>query len=121
MPNRKSKSSIRASRKRAAQTGASFTATQAKNKFGHLLERVLRGDRVVITKHDAPKAILLSMEEFTSLSQRPQQEINTLSAEFDALLARMQRPGQRRVMQAAFRASPKELGAAAVEAARRRG
>jgi prevent-host-death family protein len=45
----------------------SLTATQAKNEFGRALEKVIRGGRVVITKHDIPKAILISIEEFNSL------------------------------------------------------
>jgi hypothetical protein len=41
--------------------------------------------------------------------------------EFDALLARMQESGMRARMQAAFDASPEELGQAAADAARRHG
>lgn len=100
---------------------ASVTATEAKNKFGLLLERVMQGGVVVITKHDAPKAVLISIDEYTALSGAPEARIDTLSAEFDSLLLRMQRPGARSSMQAAFRASPKQLGKAAVSAARKRG
>ncbi len=45
---------------------------------------------------------------------------NDLRAEFDALLARMQRPGARKAMDKAFHASPAELGKPAVAAARNR-
>jgi hypothetical protein len=41
--------------------------------------------------------------------------------QFDALLARMQTPGARAGMKMAFDASPKQLGKAAVAAARKRG
>src|SRR6266550_8830614 len=100
---------------------ALVTATEAKNKFGRLLEKVMQGGVIVITKHDAPKAVLISMDEYTALSNAPESRINTLSAEFDSLLMRMQRPGGRKSMQAAFRASPKQIGRAAVVAARKRG
>jgi antitoxin Phd len=100
---------------------ASFTATQAKNEFGHLLEKAMRGDIVVITKHDTPKAVLLSMDEFIALSGSHESKMNTLSAEFDSMLARMQGPSARNAMDAAFHAKPKDLGRAAVNAARRRG
>jgi prevent-host-death family protein len=100
---------------------ASVTATEAKNKFGRLLEKAMQGGVVVITKHDEPKAVLISMAEYTALSNAPESRINTLSAEFDSLLMRMQRPGVRNSMQAAFRASPKQIGKAAVVAARKRG
>src|SRR5258706_9862669 len=90
------------------------TATEAKNKFGHLLEKAMQGRVIVITKHDAPKAVLISMDEYTALSSAPESRINTLSAEFDSLLMRMQGPRARNSMRAAFRASPKQLGKAAV-------
>jgi prevent-host-death family protein len=100
---------------------ARVTATEAKNKFGLLLEKAMRGGVVVITKHDAPKAVLISIDEYTALSGAPAARINSLTAEFDSLLMRMQRPGARNAMQAAFRALPKQIGKAAVAAARKRG
>ena len=100
---------------------ARFTATQAKNEFGRVLEMVLQGGTVVITKHDAPKAILISVDGFNKLSHATERTLDTHSEEFDALLARMQNPKARAAMKAAFAASPKELGKAAVIAARKRG
>jgi antitoxin Phd len=100
---------------------ASVTATEAKNEFGRFLEMAMQGDIVVITKHQAPKAVLLSMDEFEALSSAPEARINTLNAEFDALLARMQGPEARNAMQAAFDASPEQLGKTAVAAVRKRG
>lgn len=97
----------------------SVTATQAKKEFGAILEKAIQGGVVVITKHDAPKAVLISIDEF--MARTPESKINSLSAEFDELLARMQRPGARASMQAAFNASPVQLGKAARAAARRRG
>lgn len=38
---------------------ASVTAFEAKTRFGQLLERVARGEEVVITKHDKPVARLV--------------------------------------------------------------
>ena len=100
---------------------SSVTATDAKKQFGRVLEMVLRGGAVVITKHDAPKAILLSMDEFNALTRTTETKLDSLSADFDAMLARMQTPRARSGMQAAFGASPKALGRAAVTAARKRG
>ena len=100
---------------------SSVTATDAKKQFGRVLEMVLRGGAVVITKHDAPKAIVLSMEEFSALTDARTPRLDDLSADFDAMLARMQQPRARAGMKAAFGASPKELGKAAVAAARKRG
>ena len=38
---------------------ASVTAFEAKTRFGELLERVARGEEVVITRHDKPVARLI--------------------------------------------------------------
>ena len=79
-----------------------------------------RRSRVVITKHDSPEAVLLSIDEFNALSNAHRAERETLSAEFDGFLAKMQTPAARAGMNAAFHATPKELGKAAVAAARKR-
>jgi antitoxin Phd len=99
----------------------SLTATQAKNEFGRVLERVIRGEIVVITRHDAPKAVLISMEEYQALARNPESQLNALTGEFDAVLAAMQTAKARDGMKRAFEASPKQLGKAAVAAARKRG
>ena len=97
------------------------SASDAKNEFGRVLEIAIRGGAVVITKHDAPKAVLVSVEQFNALSNAARTKLDTLSAEFDALLARMQTSGARRGMKAAFAASGKRLGKAAAAAARSSG
>lgn len=97
------------------------TATDMKNEFGRVLEKVIRGDIVVITKHDEPKAVLISVHEFNALSNADRVKLDTLSGEFDALLARMQTAAARTGMKTAFEASPKQLGKAAVAVARKRG
>jgi antitoxin Phd len=97
-----------------------LTATQAKNEFGRLLERVIRGEMVVITKHDAPKAVLISVDEYQALARTPESQLNSLTGEFDELLSHMQTPKARTAMKQAFAASPKQLGKAAVSAARKR-
>ena len=38
---------------------ASVTALEAKTRFGQLLERVARGEEVIITKHEKPVARLV--------------------------------------------------------------
>jgi antitoxin Phd len=96
------------------------TATQAKNTFGELLDRVAASGAVAITRHDIPKAVLLSYEEFESLSSARAETLDALSSKFEGLLERMQSPAVRRGMEAAFNASPEALGQAAAKAARRR-
>jgi prevent-host-death family protein len=100
---------------------ASFTATEVKNEFGRILEKAIQGETVVITKHDRPKAVLISVDQFNALKHAPEFKLDTLSGEFDALLARMQSPNARTAMKAAFNSSPQQLGKAAVLAARKHG
>jgi antitoxin Phd len=106
--------------RRGPEQTSSVTATEAKNDFGRILERVTRGGTVIITRHDAPKAVLLSVEQFDSLSRANEVRLDTLSGEFDALLAQMQTPGSRASMESAFGAPPEQLARAALAATRRR-
>jgi len=94
-------------------------ATQVKNEFGAILEKVTRGGAVAITRHDVPKAVLLSYEEFESLVQIRSRTLENLGAEFDDLLDRMQTPKSKKGMDSAFHASPAKLGRAAMKAARK--
>ena len=96
------------------------TATEAKNQFGPLLESAMQGRAVIITRHDTPKAVLLSMEEFESLVRANRPNLESLSAEFDTLLVEMQSPASVRAVQALFETSPEELGRLAVKHAKRR-
>jgi antitoxin Phd len=95
----------------------SVAASRFKNEFGAIFEQAALGGAVAITKHDAPKAVLLSYAEFESLVKARSSALDELSGEFDELLVRMQTPRARKGMAAAFDASPAELGRAAVEAA----
>lgn len=97
-----------------------FSASDAKNQFGRVLETALSDGVVVITKHDAVKAVLVSAEEFAALMAAREPALDSLSREFDGLLARMQTPKSRAGMKGAFEATPTQLGQAAVEGARRR-
>ena len=90
------------------------------SSFGEFLDRVATVGAVAITRHDTPKAVLLSYEEFQSLSNARSETLDALSAKFEGLLERLQTPVASSGLEAAFNATPEELGQAAVEAARRR-
>jgi len=104
--------------RRAAKT--SYTATEAKNEFGRILEQAIQGATVLITKHDSPRAVLISIDHFQTLQEAPQAKLNTLTEQFDTLLERMQTPKARRGMTTAFGANPTQMGKVAVVAARKR-
>jgi antitoxin Phd len=92
------------------------SATRAENAFGEILDRVAVSGAVAITRHDEPKAVLLSYEEFEALSSAR----SALGGQIEGLLERLQTPAARKGMEAAFNATPAALGRAAAEAARRR-
>lgn len=98
----------------------SVSASDAKNAFGRILETVARVGIVTITRHDEPKAVLLSMDEYRTLAGASRSALETLATEFDTMLAGMQAPGARAKMQAAFDSPAHELGRAAVKGARRK-
>jgi antitoxin Phd len=95
------------------------SATDFKQHVGRYLD-VARTGRVVIQKQGRPTAVLLSVEEYEALSPSPARVLDPLTEEFDALVARMQRPEFERTMEKAFGASPAELAEAHRRGTRRR-
>lgn len=98
----------------------SVSSTEAQNEFGRILDAASRGDDVVITKHNAPRAVLISVDRYEALARADENGLDRLTEQFDALLERMQTPEAIAGMKRAFESSPKELGRTAVSVARRR-
>ena len=94
-------------------------ATRFKNEFGTIFEQAALGGAVAITKHNTPKAVLLSYAEFEALTKASMPALDVLSDQFDQLLERMQSPQSKSAMASAFDATPEQLGRAAVKAAKR--
>ena len=101
-------------------TPTPVASAEAQNAFARVLDGVLKGRPVVITKYDSPTAVLLSVDDFNALAAAGEARLDTLSRDFDELLERMQAPRSRAWMKATFDASPERLGKAAVRAARKR-
>lgn len=99
----------------------SVSATEAKNNFGSVLDRVIARGRLAITKHDEVRAVVLSLPEYQALLAKQREPLAALTAEFEGLLERMQTPGAQGAGRALFEASPAQLGRAAVSSGRRRG
>lgn len=110
-------STARTSRPFAAAEASRVTASEAKNGFGRVLDRVAREGAVVITKHDRPDAVILSIAEYERLAQSREANADALTAEFDAMYERMQRPDTAARIEAVFALSPAELGRIAVKRA----
>ena len=110
-------STVRIHKTRGAGDAARVTASEAKNGFGRILDQVAREGAVVITKHDRPDAVILSIAEYERLSQSKAPNADALTAEFDAMYERMQGPGTAARIEAVFALSPADLGRIAVKQA----
>jgi antitoxin Phd len=93
-----------------------FSATEAKNSFGRVLDAASSQGMVAITKRDRTTAVVLSLDAYQALIDARDQALGSLSHEFDALLLQMQTPASRQGMMNAFSASPESLGQAALTA-----
>jgi antitoxin Phd len=104
----------------SAATPIKINATDAKNQMGRVLDTVIQGGVVLITRHETPKAAVIPIAEYERYSRAAEDKLLSLRNEFDNLLARMQTPEARAGMQAAFEATPEQLAKAAVRFARKR-
>jgi prevent-host-death family protein len=99
---------------------ARVPATRFKNEFAAMFEQAALGKPVAITKHDTPKAVLISYEEFQALMRARASGLGELEAQFDSLLEAMQTPKAKAGMSAAFDAPAAKIGRVAMKAARKR-
>ena len=94
-------------------------AEELKNTPGAVLEQAAKGRAVVVTRRSAPRAVILSVEDFQALARDRSPELAELEDRFDALVASMQTKESRAGVAALFLATPGELGRAAERAARK--
>ena len=98
----------------------SFAATAAKNSFGKILQTASRKGAVAITRHNEPQAVLLSLDEYQALAESGTQHLTALTAEFDAMLDKMQTDKSKHGAKAAFNTPSAGLGRAATRQSRKR-
>lgn len=96
-----------------------ITATRLKNEPGSVLDQAATGRAVVVTKHAAPRVVILSFQDFEALTRGCESSLGELEGRFDDLLAKMQTRQAKKGVAAAFNASPELLGRTAVAAARK--
>lgn len=95
-----------------------ISATELKNATADVFEQVAARRAVAITRHDKPRAVLLSLSQYEALTgQQNPDWLEKLHEEYRGMLDRMQGPEQRAAAERAFNATPEELGEAAVWAA----
>jgi len=78
---------------------------------------VMAEGAVVVTRHDQPSMVLMSIDRYLKLRQAAEPDLDNLTRRFDEMYARMQEPGMADAMESAFGMDPEELGGAAVRAA----
>jgi antitoxin Phd len=96
------------------------TATELKNATADVFEQVAAKQAVAITRHEKPRAVLLSVEQYEALTGQRPDWLQQLHEEYRGMLDRMQGPEQRAAADRAFNATPKELGEAALWAAQQK-
>jgi antitoxin Phd len=95
-----------------------ISATEAKNNFGAVLDKVMAHGKVAITKYDEVRAVVLSLREYETLLAKQHDPLSALGEEFATLLERMQTPRAKAAGRGLFDASPERLGRAALAGAR---
>lgn len=95
----------------------SISATELKNATADVFEQVASRRAVAITRHDKPRAVLLSVEQYEALAGQRPDWLEKLHEEYRGMLDRMQGPQQRAIADKLFQATPQELGEAALRAA----
>lgn len=94
-----------------------ITATELKNATADVFEQVAAKQAVAVTRHEKPRAVLLSVEQYEALTGQRPDWLEELHEEYRGMLDRMQGPEQRAAADKLFQATPKELGEAALWAA----
>lgn len=91
----------------------SVPATQAKNRFGEILQTARDSGPVFIERHGQAQAVVLDIDTYNKLTANErthqERELDYWTREFDALHARMQTPKARRAVDALFSATDAEL------------
>ena len=70
-----------------------FSSTELATSVGAVTREVLQRGAVVITKHDEPVMVLMSLERYVELERAGTPDLDLLTDRFDELYARMQAPG----------------------------
>jgi len=97
-----------------------ISATELKNSTADVFEQVAAKQAIAITRHEKPRAILLSVEQYETLTGQQPEWLEKLHEEYRGMLERMQGPEQRAGAEKLFRATPEELGQAALWAAQQK-
>ena len=101
---------------RLARTLPSVSATSLVAGMQKVTRTVMTEGAIVITRHDEPTMVLMSVDRYLKLEQAAAPNLEALTQQFDDMFARMQGSDAATDMADAFAMGPKGLGDAAVRA-----
>lgn len=96
----------------------SVSTTELAGAIQKVTGAVVSAGAVLVTKHDQPAMVLVSVDRYLQLTRAGEPDLGALTRRFDEMVERMQGPDAERRMTEAFAMSPAELGAAAQAIAR---
>lgn len=78
---------------RAVSGLAEFSSTNLATGVGAITREVMKRGAAVITKHNEPVMVLMSLERYMQLEKAGAPNLDALTRRFDEMYARMQEPG----------------------------
>ncbi|MGH8539851.1 MAG: hypothetical protein ACRETW_05030 [Stenotrophobium sp.] len=78
---------------RAVSGLPAFSSTNLATGAGSITREVMKRGAAVITKHDEPVMVLMTIERYAQLEKAAMPNLDALTRQFDAMYARMQTPG----------------------------
>jgi PHD/YefM family antitoxin component YafN of YafNO toxin-antitoxin module len=94
------------------------SATKLAEGMSSVTHTVLSQGAVLVTRHDQPAMVLVSVDRFLELEAAAEPNLDALTHQFDELFSRMQDPEAAGRMGEAFSMTPAQLGKAAVRSAK---
>jgi len=99
---------------RLARELPSFSATRLASGMQAVSSTVMARGAVMITRHEKPSMVLMSVERYLQMEQASEPNLEALTHHFDSMFARMQGEAAAQAMADAFAMEPAELGEAAI-------
>lgn len=90
-----------------------ISVTDLKKRLSSVLGRVVHHQPVVISRHDQPTAVLISLKDYTQLVEQIPDPIEALRQQFSHLLQRASAPGADAASDQVYTGTPGDLAAAA--------
>lgn len=79
-----------------------MSSTDVKNRFGEAVAEAERRGVVVVTRHDRPQVVLVSVGVFEALAGTPLVDLGALELAFAARVGQMQTPAQAKAVDTLF-------------------